>query len=221
MNKILFKEISIKHICKPTLKNTYISVSRNAEVILKTPKVSQSFIFNLLQEKENWIRKQLLKAERNPPKTVNLEDEILLFGEIYSIDIDEAQKLRELLQRIRVNTKENIIKCYDKFYKEFARIHLIPRVEYYSALMGLNYKDIKFKKMRSRWGSCSTDKIITFNTELIKVQKELIDYVVVHELAHLVHMNHSKSFHSLVDDYLPSSQALRKELKNISISNDK
>jgi len=83
--------------------------------------------------------------------------------------------------------------------------------------MGLSYTEIKFRKMKSRWGSCSSKKTITLNTELMKVKKELIDYVLVHELAHLKHMNHSKEFHSLVENYLSDSKVLRKELKNINL----
>ena len=67
-------------------------------------------------------------------------------------------------------------------------------------------------------GSCNSKKVLTFNTELIKIKKELIDYVVVHELAHIQHMNHSRKFHDLVDKYLPDSKSYRKKLKNIKIS---
>ena len=84
--------------------------------------------------------------------------------------------------------------------------------------MGLDYSEIKYRKMKSRWGSCSSKRVLTFNTELIKINKELIDYVIVHELAHIKHMNHSKQFHALVEKYLPLSKRLRKELKNIKIS---
>jgi len=214
MNEIIFKDLNIKHICKPRLKNSYISIDTNAKIVLKTPKVSTAFIEDLLIQKEPWIRKKLLKATQNPPIRVNIEDEVLLFGEIYSIDINEAKELRVLLQKIRVTTKTNILKCYDIFYKLQAKEYLTSRIEHYSKVMSLNYKEIKFRKMRSRWGSCSSKRVITLNSELMKINKELIDYVVVHELAHLVHMNHSKKFHSLVMEYIPNAKNLTKELKN-------
>ncbi len=118
---------------------------------------------------------------------------------------------------MRVNNEKNILRCYDDFYKQFAQNHIVPRVEYFAKCMDLEYQEIKFRKMKSRWGSCSSTKILTFNTELIKIEEELIDYVIVHELAHLVHMNHSAKFHSLVEQYIPHAKHLRKNLKKIHI----
>ncbi|MCD6432712.1 MAG: M48 family metallopeptidase [Sulfurimonas sp.] len=217
MNEIEFREFKIRHICKNSLKNSYISVDKNSNILLKTPSVSKKFIENMLLEKESWIRKQLLKNQQNPPQIVSLEDEVLLFGEIYSIDVDEARELREFLRCSRGDTKEIFLKCYDKFYKLKALEYLTPRVDHFSKTMNLNYKEIKFRKMRSRWGSCSSQKVITLNSELIKVKKEYIDYVIVHELAHLIYMNHSKDFHSLVQQYIPNAKSIRKELKEINI----
>jgi len=217
MKTIVFKDLSIEHICKPRLKNSYISVNHDLKVILKTPKVSKYFIENLLLDKEQWIRKQLFKLSQNTQQKINLEDELLLFGEVFSIDIEDAQYLREKLNKLRKNSKTNILKCYDDFYKQLSLEYLIPRVQYFATKMNLKFSTIKFRKMKSRWGSCSSERVITLNSELIKVKKELIDYVIVHELAHLVHMNHSKNFHSLVENYLPSSKVLRRELKGISL----
>ena len=226
-NEIRFKDLTIEHVCKTTLKHSYISIkARTTEsfshpkILLKTPNVSKKFIFNLLEEKETWIRSKLAQTKQRKPQTVNLEDEVLLFGEIYSIDVGEAEKLRELLQKNKTNSEANILKCYDTFYKEFSKVHIIPKVEYFSKLMGLEYEEIKFKKMRSRWGSCSSKKIITLNTNLLKIPNEYIDYVVVHELAHLVHMNHSKNFHALVLKYIPHATKIRKNFKNLSMSGD-
>ena len=216
MNKILFKELHIEHICKTTLKNSYISVKRDSKIILKTPKVSSSYIHALLCEKEQWIRKQLKNISKHPPKTFNLEDEVLLFGETISIDIDEVQDLRVALQKIEPGNTKKTLDAYDKFYKSYATKHLTPMLEYYANIMDLNYKEVKFRKMKSRWGSCSSDGIITLNTALVKIKRELINYVIVHELAHLVHMNHSKKFHLLVEKYLPNTKIYKKELKNIT-----
>ena len=215
---IFFKELQIEHICKATLKNSYIGI-RHSKITLKTPKVSKQYIENLLLDKEPWIRKQLLQLEQREVKKLNLEDEILFFGEVYSIDIPEAESLRINLAKLKINTHENILKCYDRFYKQYAQNYLTPRLEYFSKIMGLEYSELKFRKMKSRWGSCSSRGTVTLNTQLIKVKKELIDYVLVHELAHLVHMNHSIRFHTLVEQYLPDSKNLKKELRFLNISN--
>jgi len=218
MNKILFKDLVIEHICKPRLKNTYISVSKEFKVTLKTARVSKSFIDNLLLEKENWIRKQLTKLEQNILEKINLEDEVLLFGEVHSIDVAEAKYLREKLQKLQKIDEVTILKSYDEFYKYFSSEYLTPRVNHFANVMNLKFSTLKFRKMKSRWGSCSNSGIITLNSELLKVKKELIDYVIVHELAHLTHMNHSKEFHSLVENYLPASKALRRELRDVRLS---
>ena len=219
MSEIVFKDLSIEHICKKNLKNSYISIHQSSsKVILKTPNVSKKYIYDLLLEKEVWIRKQLLKAQQNPKVKIILEDEVLLFGEIYSIDVQEAQKLRELLQKTRVSSGKNILKCYDTFYKIYSKEYLTNRLNHFSHVMNLDYSEVKFRKMKSRWGSCNSKGVITFNTELLKVKKEFIDYVIVHELAHLVHMNHSKSFHDLVSRYILNSKQLRKEFKKVNLS---
>jgi predicted metal-dependent hydrolase len=213
-NEISFKDLNVIHIEKPRLKNSYISVNEDSKVVLKTSRVSQSYIQNLLLEKESWIRKQLFRREQNPPLQINLEDEVLIFGEVYSVDTDEASELRTLLNRLRKPNQKNILRCYDDFYKIYSQNYLTLRTEHYAQIMGLNYKEIKLKKMKSRWGSCSSEKVITFNTQLVKLKKEQVDYVVVHELAHLVHMNHSKSFHDLVESYILDSKRVRKDIKN-------
>ena len=217
MSKIFFDGIEIEYICKPNLKHSYISISKDAKIVVKTPKVSKRFVDNLLVEKKTWIKKQLLKLEQNKAIEINLEDEVLLFGKVYSIDSSEVKILKDLLKMVKKPTKENLLKCYDYFYKLFAQDYLTSRLEYFSNMMGLKYSEIRYKKLKSRWGSCSSKKVITLNTQLLKVDKELIDYVVVHELSHLVFMNHSKEFHNLVENYLPNSKDKRKRLNGFSL----
>lgn len=117
---------------------------------------------------------------------------------------------KQLLRIENISTIENS----EKYSKEYIEL----RVEHFCKLMELRYNKLSFRKMKSRWGSCSSRKNITLNSELTKLEKELIDYVVVHELAHLTHMNHSKEFHQLVEEFLPNSKTFRKKLKNIRLT---
>lgn len=213
ISKIIFDDLQILHLYKPALKNSYISVKKNGEIVLKTPKVSDDFIHKLLLQREFWIRKQLQKVSSMQTLNVVLEDQILLFGEIFSIDIDVAKELRESLQKVKTSNKESVLRCYERFYKSYALSYITQRAAYHAQIMQLHYSDLKFKKMRSRWGSCNSKGVITFNTELIKLDKKLIDFIVVHELSHLKHMNHSKEFHLLVRHYIPEAATLNQKLK--------
>ncbi|MGE0739641.1 M48 family metallopeptidase [Sulfurimonas sp.] len=215
ISKIIFRDLQILHLRKPELKNSYISVKKNGEIVLKTPKVSDDFIQRLLLQREPWIRNQLQKVSSLQTLSVVLEDEILLFGEVFSIDIDEAKELRESLQKVKISNKESVIRCYERFYKNYALSYITQRAAHFAKVMQLNYSELKFKKMRSRWGSCSSKGVITFNTELIKLDKKLIDFIVVHELAHLKHMNHSKEFHTLVRSYIHDAKTLNQKLKKL------
>ncbi len=217
MSKLVYKGYDVELKYNPKLKNTYIGIASHNKILVKTSSNSHAYVLNLLELRDSWIQKQLKKQKTYTSLEMNLEDEVLLFSQRYSIDSEEASLLRNKLHKLRVSSPQKIMKCYDDFYKSTAATYLDERTDYYSKKMGLVFDVIKYRKMKSRWGSCSSNRIITFNTELMKVDKSLIDYVVVHELAHLKHMNHSKDFHSLVEKYLPGSKKLRGELKHIRL----
>ena len=99
------------------------------------------------------------------------------------------------------------------FYKREGVKLLSERIQHWSQQMNLHPKQVRFREQRTRWGSCSSRKMINLNWRLIVFSLELIDYVIVHELAHLEHMNHSEKFWSLVEKYLPNSSELKHRLK--------
>lgn len=100
-----------------------------------------------------------------------------------------------------------------KLLKQKAKDYLPKVVEYYGNLMGLRPTSVKITSAKTRFGSCSGKNGICFSYRLTMYEKEAIDYVVVHELAHIKHHDHSQQFWSLVEKYMPDYKARRQLLK--------
>ena len=98
--------------------------------------------------------------------------------------------------------------------KELARKVIPLKVEKFSKIMGLSPTNVRIGSARGRFGSCSSVGALNFSCFLMLYPEEAIDYVVVHELAHLVHMNHSKSFYGVIEKYMPDYKERKKLLKN-------
>lgn len=101
-----------------------------------------------------------------------------------------------------------------KAIKNDAEDFLPPRLALLAKKHGYSYKEVRLRNMRSRWGSCSTQGLITLNIWLMTLPEELIEYVCCHELAHLDHHNHSQYFWKAVEDMLPNYRSLRKQIKD-------
>ena len=94
-----------------------------------------------------------------------------------------------------------------------AKETITKRASYFARLMGVSYRNITIREQKTRWGSCSSEKNLNFNWKLILAPPEVLDYVVVHELAHRKEMNHSKAFWNIVERYLPDYKERRRELR--------
>lgn len=211
---IHFNGLDIECIFNPKLKHSYIQI-KNQKVIVKTSFNSNIFIQELLTKKSPWIMSKL----QNSCKSIKYDyfNEVHYLGKI--CQIGQESDFIELKQAIeRLKKDENITLLHDRFYKNRATVFLRDRLEYYANVMGLRFKEMKVRKMKRRWGSCDSKRVITFNFYLMKQNLELIDYVVVHELAHLKEMNHSKKFYAIVEKYIPNYKEIEKSMKEISLS---
>ncbi|MDD5051180.1 MAG: SprT family zinc-dependent metalloprotease [Sulfuricurvum sp.] len=199
---------------RPRNKNTYISVSKNKEVSIRTPIKDEYKIRKIIEERTHWIRNKLESINLSPIQSYTFGETIRFRGEL--LTVEQLPQLHKMVMKSK-NSKD-MEKYYYKFYKDEAEITLPSRIHYYSKKMGLSPTEIRYKKMRRRWGSCTNTGIVTFNTLMLQLSYEHIDYIIVHELAHLKYMNHSKDFHAFVRIILGNEKELRQQLKQLHIS---
>lgn len=197
---------------RPRNRNTYITITGTGEVSVRTPYQNEQKVRELLRDKEGWIRDKLAKLDARDHECHRLGETIRFRGE--NAPLHRFPKLQQKLEK--VENPVNIEKYYHHFYREEALLTLPSRIEYYARKTGLRPREVRFKKMRRRWGSCDSRGVVTLNTMMMQLSYEHIDYIIVHELAHLEHMNHSKAFHDLVRLFLPDEKKLRRELRAIT-----
>ncbi len=129
---------------------------------------------------------------------MNLLD--FLFG-FKTVKIKRRTKKNPKIEALRKQAK----KILPKRLSELANLH------------GFKYNKVAIRNAKTRWGSCSYYNNINLNMHLIKLDNELIDYVILHELCHTIEKNHSKRFWDLLESHLPNSKELRKKLKQVRI----
>ena len=131
------------------------------------------------------------------------------------------EKKNWIRQKVKLQ-KENAMKRQEKrempeaekkYYRNLAREVLGARTGYYARKMGVTYGRISIREQKTRWGSCSSKGNLNFNWRLIFAPEEVVDYIVVHELAHRKEMNHSRAFYDVVASILPDYKVREKWLK--------
>lgn len=106
------------------------------------------------------------------------------------------------------------LEVLEKRYRNAARIRFEERVAYFHPLTGGRYTSVTVRNQKTRWGSCSSRGTLSFNYRLIFAPPAVLDYVVVHELCHLTHMNHSKDFWNMVASVMPEYKVYRQWLRD-------
>ena len=109
--------------------------------------------------------------------------------------------------------KDTATLALEKRYRDAAKEYIPKRVEFYQQYTGGHYSKITIRDQKTRWGSCSSNGTLSFNYRLMLAPPRVLDYVVVHELCHLTHMNHSKEIWNMVESILPEYKEYRNWLK--------
>ena len=201
---------TIKHTVRKNMKRMILRIEKKSQIRLSSSNVSKGHLEGFIQENKAWIFEQHEKI-----RDIHADNTAFYFlGDSYCVKhhADKLQIVDDLVFIDPSDTKRQL----DDFYKASARSHLPRRFEYWKEIMGLEANKLGFRLAKRRWGSCNSKRNISLNPYMMKLSYEMIDYIIVHELSHLVHLNHSKEFYRLVEKYIPSYRNIEKEIKVIS-----
>ncbi|MDD5593334.1 MAG: SprT family zinc-dependent metalloprotease, partial [Candidatus Margulisbacteria bacterium] len=183
-----------------------IMVDPDRGVVVYAPqRLGERELLKVLAERKEWIKEKLnqVLARKAPPKSYVEGEQFLFLGRGYLLKICPARKNRVYLLNDELyvdhDGRRDVRHHLNKWYMSEAARIVKERVAIHSERLGLWPKKVAVKNQRRRWGSCSAATgSVNFNWKIIMSPLSIIDYVVVHELAHIEHPNHSRSFWSLV-----------------------
>lgn len=208
-------------IIRTNRRSLSLTISKNGELVVRAPKrLGLDYIMNFIKEKEKWIdrkRKEICENNLNN-KAVMSYNAFLFFGKQYKKSEQDGLKKVELSSNSIVFPKcENmteLIKHAQNFYISISKDVLKNRVEYFADLMQLNYAKIMIMDNKRRWGACTSSATLKFNYRLSMLPYKIIDYIIIHELAHLIEFNHSDRFYKIIESIMPDYRKYRKQLKS-------
>lgn len=215
-------DIIIDELIRSKRKTVSISITRDAKVVVRAPlKFPVKEIDRIIEEKKNWIiqnKNRVLERIRKK-ESINLSvgGQFLFLGESYTISPnynEKSIKIKNGLLVIPAGLMENIETALAEWCRKQGKIILKKRLEELSQLTGIKYSGCSISGAKSRWGSCSCKNRINLSWRLVLANKKAIDYVIIHELCHVLHKNHSKAFWQEVEKHMPDYNVHRKWLKD-------
>jgi predicted metal-dependent hydrolase len=224
---IILNGQSIPYTIKQSNRAKYVrlEIKQGADLITVIPRsYNAAFLPALLESKKRWILNKLAKYKGQ--KAIPIEKESLLTDTIPYL----GRRLKIVIRNSNGNEKDIIIErnklvvnsrykdgkfnaLLERWYRLQAENFIGTKAHYLSNELGLVFNNLTIRGQKTLWGSCSRRGNLSFNWKLMMVPESVIDYVVIHELMHLVEMNHSKRFWKLVSDKCPDWKKHRKVLK--------
>lgn len=181
-------------------------------VTVVIPESEEAEPAELLKENAAWVvdkqRRYNTYRKQAPDRSFEAGEQFPYLGEDRKLVIEPCQRheVRDDVIRLRQSAVEqsSIKAVLKNFYRSRAREHLTARADHYAERMDVDYKSLELRNQRTRWGSCSTGGTLSLNWRLIMAPPDVVDYLVVHELAHLTEQHHGREFWQLVGDHVPN-----------------
>lgn len=201
-----------------------MKIKSSDEVIVTAPRFMPKFMINnFIEKNSSWIDKKLKNYPKKKVYNFVEGEEFFYLATPYTLKIYHTKKEEVIIddKYIHLHTKKpddsiHIEKKLTLWYKQKAQDIFTKIIKDYEIILDKKVTTIRVRKMTTRWGSCNTKKAyINLNLELIKKPLDSVEYVILHELAHLTHPNHSRDFHAYVERFMPDWKERRKGLERI------
>ena len=214
-------------IIKKDVKQINIKVKPNCEVVLTAPQdTTAEHIDFVLQKRAGWIKKKINFFKKYQPavtKEYVSGENFAYLGRNYRLKVIESQiegvKLQRGYLQVFVKDKNNLARkqrLVKEWYLIKAQEHFQKAIDKYQPIIKKDIANVCIREMKTRWGSCNPSRgYINLNSELIKKPTVCIEYVVFHELAHLIYHNHDKNFYNYLSLHLPDWKKRKGRLEKI------
>ena len=220
----IMHDIIISKLIRSNRKSIALEIQSDGNLIIRAPNLTtKSYIDKLIQDKQHWITtKQRQIQERlnsTPKKQFKDNEEFYYLGNCYKLQISENTQVKFSFDNgfyISEKFKYKIKPILINWYKTEAKHYIYDCVNEIALTHNMTYKSIKITSAVKRWGSCTADRRLNFTWRLIMLPPEIIDYIVIHELSHLIELNHSVKFWNVVNKLMPDYKQKKLWLKNNS-----
>lgn len=203
-----------------------VRVEPTGEVVVSaSPYVPHIMIERFVKQQEAWITRQQnrnkLRTEVFP--TFDWENKVVSYlGNLYNIRCERQEvrckiKKQEIIVWPITDEVKDAPKVLTGWLKREGEKNILDQLPYWADKMSLRYGAVRFRQQKSRWGSCSGQGTLSFNWRLIHFKPAVINYVIIHELAHIKHHDHSRAFWAMVEKYMPQYQDHRNFLKRVQL----
>jgi predicted metal-dependent hydrolase len=201
-----------------------IKISNHGELSVVLPHgIAEKHAHGFIQKKSNWVAKTVNKISLEQPDLFPEYLDLKLLNEVWAVEYiteNSSLELEDTTQgRLQItgniedwSTVKELLNHWCKIKSKTIYREMLEKL---SEEHGFHFNKISIRSQKTRWGSCSMNKNISLNSKLIFMPKEIVRYVMIHELCHTIEMNHSSKFWRLVGDCDPNYKYNRKQLKNL------
>lgn len=214
-------QIPVSKLIRSKRKSLALEITDAGVLVVRAPFfMKDELIQKFVHQKREWIEKVYHRARQRfaeaKPKQFIEGEKFLYLGNEYRLHIAEDMFGKLLFEDQFILSARYLPKArrlFECWYREEAFSVFTDRCRFYAKPMGVDYKRLKLTNAKHRWGSCHPKGTLCFNWRLVMAPLKILDYVVVHELAHLIELNHSSRFWAVVEKALPNQRDAKKWLK--------